>query len=244
MFREWGFLISEMIVLIILAALLGLFVGWLIWGRRSTVVNTEEADGLRADLKACQAKHADKDARIAALEADAGNTDVVDGLRGDLEACQATQGDKDARIAALEADLAAAKASAGAASAAVVASPVTSAEPDVAADAVDYDGDGIIEGENEGVKPATLTEARGGKADDLKQIKGIGPKLEKLCNSLGFFHFDQIANWTPQEEAWVNANLEGFKGRVSRDTWIAQAKVLAAGGETEFSKRVEGGDVY
>ena len=109
---------------------------------------------------------------------------------------------------------------------------------------IDYDGDGVIEGENEGVKPATLDAARGGVADDLKQIKGIGPKMEKMCNALGFFHFDQIAAWTPDEEAWVNANLEGFKGRVSRDEWIAQAKLLAAGGETEFSKRVEGSNVY
>ncbi len=108
----------------------------------------------------------------------------------------------------------------------------------------DYDGDGIIEGTNEGTKPATLTAARGGKADNLKEIKGIGPKMEKLCNKLGFYHFDQIAAWTSDEVAWVDANLEGFRGRVTRDTWVAQAKVLAAGGETEFSKRVEDGGVY
>jgi predicted flap endonuclease-1-like 5' DNA nuclease len=44
--------------------------------------------------------------------------------------------------------------------------------------------------------------------------------------------------------AWVDANLEGFKGRVSRDHWVKQTKTLAAGRETEFSKRVEDGDVY
>ncbi len=53
--------------------------------------------------------------------------------------------------------------------------------------------------------------------------------MEKLCNSLGFYHFDQIASWTPDEVAWVDANLEGFKGRVTRDTWVAQAKILAEG---------------
>ncbi|MEM9436605.1 MAG: NADH:ubiquinone oxidoreductase [Pseudomonadota bacterium] len=95
-----------------------------------------------------------------------------------------------------------------------------------------------------GTRPEALNEARGGKADNLKEIKGIGPKLEKLCNSLGFFHFDQIANWTPDEIAWVDDNLEGFKGRVTRDEWVKQAKILAAGGETEFSKRVDDGDVY
>jgi len=118
------------------------------------------------------------------------------------------------------------------------------AESTAASGGEDYDGDGTLEGENEGTRPEALDGPRDGKADNLKEIKGIGPKLEKLCNSMGFYHFDQIANWTPDEVAWVNANLEGFKGRVTRDNWIEQAKILAAGGETEFSKRVEGGDVY
>lgn len=78
-----------------------------------------------------------------------------------------------------------------------------------------------------GAKPAGLGEARGGQADDLKLIKGVGPKLETLLHSLGFFHFDQIANWTAEEIAWVDENLAGFKGRVTRDDWIVQAKVLA-----------------
>ncbi len=98
--------------------------------------------------------------------------------------------------------------------------------------------------EKNGIKPATLETARDGKADDLKQIKGIGPKLEKLCNEMGFFHFEQIANWTPDEVAWVNDNLKGFKGRVSRDMWQEQARKLAAGENTEFSERVKSGDVY
>ena len=96
----------------------------------------------------------------------------------------------------------------------------------------------------EGSRPAALDGPRDGGADDLKSIKGIGPKLEKLCNSMGFYHFDQIANWTSEEIAWVDSNLEGFKGRVTRDEWVKQAKLLAEGGETEFSARVKKGDVY
>ncbi len=124
------------------------------------------------------------------------------------------------------------------------AKPAKKAAPAAATATPDYDGDGKAEGTAEGTKPVTLTEAREGGADNLKEIKGVGPKLEKLLNSMGFYHFDQIANWTADEEAWVNANLEGFKGRVSRDNWIEQAKILASGGETEFSKRVDDGDVY
>jgi predicted flap endonuclease-1-like 5' DNA nuclease len=73
--------------------------------------------------------------------------------------------------------------------------------------------------------------------DDLKRIRGIGPRLEELCHSLGYYHFDQIAAWGPAEVAWVDANLEGFHGRVSRDGWVAQARALAAGGTAEVSRR-------
>jgi NADH-quinone oxidoreductase subunit E len=60
---------------------------------------------------------------------------------------------------------------------------------------------------------------------------------------MGVHHFDQIAGWTAEEIAWVDENLEGFKGRVTRDGWVAQAKILAAGGTTEFAERVDRGDV-
>ncbi len=93
-------------------------------------------------------------------------------------------------------------------------------------------------------KPEMLSAPRGGAGDDLKQIKGVGPKLEKLLNSMGVWHFDQVAGWRAKEVAWVDENLEGFKGRVSRDEWVKQAKVLAKGGTTAFSKKVKKGDVY
>ena len=83
------------------------------------------------------------------------------------------------------------------------------------------------EGASEGTEPKTLKKARGGKADDLKKLKGVGPKLEKTLNDAGFYHFDQIAGWTADEVAWVEANVEGARGRVSRDDWVGQAKDLA-----------------
>ncbi|MEO1154736.1 MAG: NADH:ubiquinone oxidoreductase [Pseudomonadota bacterium] len=92
--------------------------------------------------------------------------------------------------------------------------------------------------------PARLEAAREGGPDDLKKIKGVGPKLEALLHRMGFFHFDQVAAWSADEVAWVDENLEGFKGRVSRDSWVEQAKTLAEGGETEFSQKVDKGDVY
>ncbi len=97
---------------------------------------------------------------------------------------------------------------------------------------------------DEGTKPVTLTEARDGAADDLKLIKGVGPKLEALLHKLGFYHFEQVAAWTKEEVQWVDQNLEGFKGRVSRDNWVEQAKALSGGGETEFSQRAKKDGIY
>ena len=102
----------------------------------------------------------------------------------------------------------------------------------------------VAPAEGAGKQPEGLSAARDGGPDDLKQIKGVGPALEKLCNDLGIYHFDQIAAWGGEELAWIDQNLKGFKGRASRDNWIGQAQTLAAGGSTEFSDRVKKGDVY
>jgi len=88
-------------------------------------------------------------------------------------------------------------------------------------------------------RPAGLSAPRGDRADDLKMIRGVGPKLESLLHDLGFFHFAQVAAWSAAEVAWVDQNLEGFKGRVIRYDWVAQAELLATGQETEFSKRAK-----
>lgn len=97
---------------------------------------------------------------------------------------------------------------------------------------------------SEAVRPKALEAPRNGAADDLKMIKGVGPKLEKLLHSMGFFHFDQVAAWTSAEVAWVDRNLEGFKGRVTRDNWVEQATRLATGAETDFSRRAKKDDIY
>jgi len=76
-------------------------------------------------------------------------------------------------------------------------------------------------------KPQGLSAPRSGAADELQMIHGVGPKMEKLLHSLGYYHFDQIASWTTSEVAWVDNNLEGFKGRVTRDEWQKQAKAFA-----------------
>ena len=84
-------------------------------------------------------------------------------------------------------------------------------------------------------RPKGISAARGGKADKLQRISGIGPKNEAILHTLGFFHFDQIANWSAAQVAWVDDHLK-FNGRISREEWIKQAGLLAAGKEAEFTK--------
>jgi len=93
-----------------------------------------------------------------------------------------------------------------------------------------------------GKKPRGLAKARKAGADDLKRIKGVGKVIEGKLNDQGIWHFDQIAQWGRPEILWFDTFLS-FKGRIDRDEWIHQAGILASGGETEFSKRVDKGEV-
>jgi len=168
------------------------------------------------------------------------------------------------RIRDLEAELAAAKAASSASSAAAAAesgyvaedgaassSDVAAASGDDTVSLTDAEADLTMGGGDDAAadtgggddeiavtdadRPAALDAPQGTK-DDLKLISGVGPKLEGVLNDLGVYHFWQIARWTQREVAWVDDYLS-FKGRINRDKWIDQAKVLADGGETEFSKR-------
>lgn len=101
------------------------------------------------------------------------------------------------------------------------AAPKTAAAPEPAADA----------------RPAAFSDGpQGGTADDLKLIGGVGPKLEETLNALGIWHFEQVAALSQSDIAWVDERLR-FKGRIERDNWVGQARTLAEGGETEFSKK-------
>lgn len=77
--------------------------------------------------------------------------------------------------------------------------------------------------------PPTLTAAREAKPDELQLIWGVGPKLEQMLFSMGFYHFDQIAAWTEEHLRFVDRRLGAFRGRARRDDWIGQSKKLAGG---------------
>jgi predicted flap endonuclease-1-like 5' DNA nuclease len=81
-----------------------------------------------------------------------------------------------------------------------------------------------------------------GRSDDLKRIRGIGVLIEKRLNALGIARYEQIANWTSGDIDRVSQTLE-FKGRIERESWVEQARILSSGGQTEFSRRVDRGEV-
>ncbi|RUU72492.1 proton-conducting membrane transporter, partial [Mesorhizobium sp. M7A.F.Ca.MR.362.00.0.0] len=88
-------------------------------------------------------------------------------------------------------------------------------------------------------KSATAKPASGpasGKPDNLRRLIGIGPVNEKLLKAQGVTSFAQIASWTAADVKRIE-DVMNFDGRIARERWIEQAKLLAAGNEKEFAKQ-------
>ena len=79
----------------------------------------------------------------------------------------------------------------------------------------------------EAIAPEWILDGPTGKPDDLKRIRGIGPKLEKVLNSVGIFKFDQLAQLDAPGAAWLSTRLGTFPGRIFRDQWVEQAQDLS-----------------
>jgi predicted flap endonuclease-1-like 5' DNA nuclease len=236
----------------LLAFLVGVLVGWFIWGRLRG-----ELDGLRGDLDRTRSER-DR------LRADA------DRLTGELDACGRARADLERRLR--EAPTAPTKA--GAAKAAVQApsalmsapapgkpAPVksasakpaaarsaatkkpaaaeTAAAPKIAASKAGAPNAGAAPKK---AAPAARKaapaagNAAAGKADNLRRLIGVGPVNERLLKGQGVTTYAQIAAWTAADVKRIEDVLN-FDGRIEREQWIEQAKLLAAGNEKEFARR-------
>ena len=104
--------------------------------------------------------------------------------------------------------------------------------PEVAPEAVP-----VAQKSADGAQPASQAT---GASDDLTRIKGVGPKLQTLLNSLGVSSFSQIAAWSDADIDAIDAKLGKFEGRIRRDSWVEQAKLLSSGDtaayESQFGK--------
>ena len=205
----------------------------------------EAADKARAQAEAQSAKareEAEAAARaeaesiaLAKAEADAAAARAREqaeaSARADAEAAAAERARAEAEVTAAKAGAEAdAKARADAEASAALAAATASAG-EVTAGSAQPTG-----------KPAALAAANDSRPDDLKLIKGIGPKNEAICNELGVFHFSQIADWSPENADWVGRHMK-FPGRIDREKWIPQAKLLAAGIDTSHSAGVKSGAI-
>ena len=80
-----------------------------------------------------------------------------------------------------------------------------------------------------------------GNGDDLTRIKGVGPKLAALLESLGVTSFAQIAAWDEAEIDRIDGQLGRFEGRIRRDDWTGQARLLADGNAADFNRKYGAG---
>lgn len=83
----------------------------------------------------------------------------------------------------------------------------------------------------------SAAQTAGGSADDLTRLKGVGPKLAAQLGEMGVTGFSQIAAWDEAEIDRIDAQLGRFQGRIRRDGWVEQARLLAAGDTAGFAAR-------
>ncbi|MER9314702.1 proton-conducting membrane transporter [Mesorhizobium sp. M0659] len=223
---------------IVLAFLVGVLVGWFIWGRLRG-----ELDSLRGDLDRTRSER-DR------LRADA------DRLTGELDACGKTRADLERRLRETSAPSAKPSSSAPAAlvSTAATAKSARAAKPAPAKPAAAKPA----AAKSAAAKPAASKPAAAkaapkaaaskpaavpkkaapaaGKADNLRRLIGIGPVNDKLLKGLGVTTYAQIAGWTAADVKRIEDTLN-FDGRIAREKWVEQAKLLATGDEKEFARQ-------
>jgi predicted flap endonuclease-1-like 5' DNA nuclease len=220
----------QIVVFLIVAAALGFVIGWLLRGTRmeserpaaaprqsgGEAALADERDRLQTELRVAR----DAQARLEASVAE--SQKLADARAGRVRELEQAEVGSRQQIARLEGELRSIRA------AAEREAPPEPAKATVAAPQVlaELSAEGAV-----GTPPSALA-APEGVPDDLKQISGIGPGIEKILHELGIYHFRQIARFTPDNVAWVNQRLR-FKGRIEREDWIGQAKKLAVGERTD-----------
>ena len=244
--------------------IVGVLVGWFIWGRlrgeldslRGDLDRTRsERDRLRADsdrltgeLDACGKTRADLERRLREAQAAPAASTTPTASTGPAKAAsQAPAAVMSSPASAKSAPAKpapakpapakpapakpAAKPVAAKAAPAAAASKTTAPKPAVAKPAVAKPATAAKK-----AAPAVAKAATTSKPDNLRRLIGIGPVNEKLLKGQGVTTFAQIAAWTAADIERIEHALQ-FGGRVEREHWVEQAKLLAAGDEKEFARR-------
>jgi len=230
----FAWILCWMIIPMLLMGLLGLLLGWLFFRGKKTVgdLSVEGEGALRAEADGLRARVQELEGRISTRDTE------VSGLKG--------------KLAAAAAGAAAAAATAKAASVSVPAEEAADDESYALewrnrylAARVKYLEGRLADAPKKvaAVKAPAKKKAVAKKApkpkvlytdgptdgvpDDLKLIKGIGPKFEKDLNGKGIYYFRQIGAWKAADVKMVEGVIDSFPGRIGRDEWVRQAKGLA-----------------
>ncbi|WFP65141.1 proton-conducting membrane transporter [Mesorhizobium sp. WSM4904] len=222
----------------LLAFVVGVLVGWFIWGRLRG-----EFDSLRGDLDRARS------------ERDRFRADT-DRLSGELDTCVRARADLERQLRGTPATAGADKAAAPAPTALMSSTPAAAKSPPAKSSAAKSASTKSVPAKKPAAaktatapkasaaprkaapapKKAAAPTAPNGKADNLRRLIGIGPVNEKLLKDQGVTTYAQIAAWTEADVKRVEEVLN-FDGRIEREKWIEQAKLLAAGDEAEFARR-------
>jgi len=186
-----------------------------------------ELDSTRRDRDQLKSQTGSLQSQLDALKQKAADADQAASLQPALDRANNDNREHRTRIAELERQLAELKKQQ---SAAPAAKPAGQLNVPGTTRAQDLEQQGIKVTSFTDGRPASYSKPMGGKADDLKRISGVGPKLEKTLHELGIYHFSQIAEWNNDMCEWINAHMD-FPGRIQRDSWVDQSKLLAEGKE-------------
>lgn len=227
-------LITEILIYLGIAALLGLVLGYLIWGWGTAArISAARADGAAAARTSVDGNAGLREQLQASEVAREKLEDEVDRLTEALAACERKQ----AQAAVPEPS---GPAPLGPEPIAEIASPA-SIDPPLAevSEGTSYAAGTEVEAEPDAdavsdalpaapALPEGLLEERPEEVDDLKRIKGVGKVMEGVLNDKGIYLFRQLARLSEQEVAWVNDAIDAFPGRIHRDRWVEQAAELYA----------------
>jgi predicted flap endonuclease-1-like 5' DNA nuclease len=220
----------QIVVFLLLAAALGFAIGWVTRGARAQGERTgaaprqggmeaaraDERDRLRTELAAARDAQGQLEASLAEAR------ELADTRAVRVRQLEEAEASSRERIAELEQELSQASAAheGPSSSQTITSGPAAPPQP---ADVVPPPLIEPVRG-----KPPPALPSPEGEPDDLQQISGIGPSIERTLHELGIYHFRQIAQFTPDNVAWIDQRLR-FRGRIEREDWIGQAKKLAAG---------------
>lgn len=199
---------------VLLAFIIGLAIGWYLWGRQRG-----ELDDLRRNLDSTRGER-DK------LKADTAR------LNGELEVCGRTRADLERQLN----EATTSQTKAAAAPAAMVSVPAAVGTSSSAASKKSSAKVTKSAKAKAATRSTKLKATKSSAKDNLRRLIGIGPVNERKLNEHGITTFAQIAAWNVADVKRVEEYLE-FDGRIERERWVEQAKLLGAGDEKEFARR-------